>query len=209
MNTLRSRINRWIPQYARLPLIVAALYNFSVYYISRLIASDKPHFDFTLDFDRAVPIVPWTILLYWGCYLFWIVNYILCSRPSKNRAYRFLSADLLGKTVCFFFYVFLPTIRVRPQIDGSDIFSCLLRVLYAIDTPDNLFPSIHCFVSWLCYIGMRRDPEYSLKYRVFSLIFAIAVCISTLTTGQHVVVDVLSGVALAEICFFLTNKLVR
>ena len=43
-------------------------------------------------------------------------------------------------------------------------------------------------------------------YRGLSCLLAVLVCISTLTTKQHVVPDVLGGVLLAEICFFIGKK---
>lgn len=188
---------------------MVVIYNSLVYYVSRIIASGKPHFDFSLRIDDSIPFAAWTILIYWGCYLFWIINYILCSRFDKKQAQRFLSADLLGKTVCLFFYIFIPTTMSRPDIVGQDIFSVLMRLLYALDAADNLLPSIHCFVSWMCYIGMRGDARYSLQYRIFSCLFAVAVCISTLTTKQHVFIDVIAGIVLAEGCFALTKRMIK
>jgi hypothetical protein len=35
---------------------------------------------------------------------------------------------------------------------------------------------------------------------------AVLVCISTLTTKQHVVIDVFGGVFLAEICYWIAKK---
>lgn len=206
---LWDQVQEWIPKHARGLLLLVVVYNFSVYYMSRVIAGNKHHYDFSLEFDGRIPLVPWTIIIYWGCYLFWIANYILCSRFSKKQAERFLIADIIGKTVCLFFYIFIPTTMSRPQVMGQDLFSWLIRMLYTVDAADNLFPSIHCFVSWMCYIGMRGDQRYGRKYRLFSLFFAIAVCISTLTTRQHVLVDVIAGVALAEISFAITKKVIK
>ena len=48
--------------------------------------------------------------------------------------------------------------------------------------------------------------DYSgAKYRHFSLAMAVAVCISTLTTRQHVIFDVGGGVVLAEVSYILSE----
>ncbi|MCR5791864.1 MAG: phosphatase PAP2 family protein [Lachnospiraceae bacterium] len=182
--------------------------NFSVYYFSRVIAGGAYHHSLGWEFENYIPLLPWTVIIYFGCYLFWIANYILCTRFDSAQAKRFLWADMMGKVVCFLCYVLYPTTMVRPEITGSGIFNEGMRFLYAVDAADNLFPSIHCFVSWMCYIGMRKDDRYPRSYRVFSLLFASAVCISTLTTKQHVLVDLISGIALAEICYYITGKIV-
>ena len=40
---------------------------------------------------------------------------------------------------------------------------------------------------------------------LFSLFFAICICISTLTTKQHVIVDVIGGVGIAEGSYFVVK----
>lgn len=201
--------NALIPSYARGLLIFAVIYNSFVYYFCRFVTQNRTHYLLDSWIDRQIPVLPWTVLIYFGCYLFWIANYLLCSHFSKEQARRFLGAEILGKTVCFLFYLLLPTTINRPDITSSGFCSDLMRLLYAMDAPDNLLPSIHCFVSWLCYIGMRKDCRYPLLYRIFSMIFAMMVCISTLTTKQHVIADVFVGVALAELCFFVMGKAIK
>lgn len=56
---------------------------------------------------------------------------------------------------------------------------------------------------WLCWVGIRKSKNIPLAYRYFSLIFAILVCISTLTTSQHVIADSISGILIAEFAYFV------
>jgi len=69
-----------------------------------------------------------------------------------------------------------------------------------------LLPSIHCFVSWMCFIGVRNSPKVPSWWKEASFVIAIAICVSTLTTKQHILIDVFSGVMLAEICYALADK---
>ena len=180
--------------------------NFSVYWISRAIAGSWRHYDLTLPADELFPLLPWTIAIYFGCFLFWIVNYIMIARLDREHGYRFCSSDLMAKLVCFGFYILLPTTMSRPELSGSGLFYEGMRLLYAIDAPDNLFPSIHCLVSWLCFIGVRGQPRVPWWYRCFSCVFAVAVFFSTLTTKQHVLLDVFAGVLLAEGSYWLAGR---
>lgn len=75
--------------------------------------------------------------------------------------------------------------------------------------PDNLFPSIHCLVSWLCWIGLRNQKQIKTGYKIFSFLMAIAICICTLTTKQHVIVDVIAAVGLAEVSYLISKKCYR
>ena len=78
--------------------------------------------------------------------------------------------------------------------------------LYSIDAADNLFPSIHCLVSWFCFLGIKDQKRIPAWYKGVSFVLAVLVFLSTLFTKQHVLVDVAGGVILAQICFMLGQK---
>lgn len=182
------------------------LWNGGVYYGARLLTGARLHHDMTTALDERIPFLPWTISIYWGCYLFWCVNYCLCAVQAREERERFFCADLLAKGFCFLLFMAFPTTNIRPAIVGTGIWENLMRLLYRIDAADNLFPSIHCLVSWLCWIGVRKRQNIPRWYRGFSLIAAMAVCLSTLTTKQHVLADVFGGIGLAEVCYALTKQ---
>lgn len=187
-------------------LLVAFIWNAIVFSGARLIAGSWHHYDMTTAFDGFFPFLPWTVSIYIGCFLFWGVNYYICSIKDSAERNRLFCADALSKCVCFVFFILVPTTNVRPEIVDSDVWSSLMKLLYRIDSADNLFPSIHCLVSWMCWIGVRKRTDISFVYRCFSLAMAVAICIVTLTTRQHVIVDVISGVALAEISYCVSGS---
>lgn len=196
-------------RYRRAYLLPAAAlaWNELVFYGGRLLARGLPHHDMTTALDRAVPLLPWTVSIYFGCFAFWALCYVLCARRSRGEALRFFAADFIIKAVCLVFFVALPTVMERPEHAGDGFWDAVLRFLYSIDEPNNLFPSIHCAVSWLCWDGMRGRRELPSAFRGFSLFMALAVCASTLTVKQHVIADVASGIALAELSWLAAGKI--
>lgn len=186
-------------------LVVAFLWNEAVYLGARQIAQTWLHCDMTTSIDRQIPFLPWTVSVYFGCYLLWGVNYYLCAAQKRSERDRFFCADFLAKGFCFLLFLLIPTTNIRPEVTGDTVWDNLMKLLYRIDAADNLFPSIHCLVSWFCWIGVRRRKDIPMLYRHFSLAVAVAVCISTLTTRQHVIADVVGGVALAEASFLLAG----
>lgn len=184
-------------------LLTAFVWNELVYLGARFITGSRRHYDMTTAFDRRIPFLPWTITIYFGCFVFWAINYYLCSKQEKDARDRFFCSDILSKTICFIIFICLPTTNIRPEITDGGIWNSLMQFLYNVDSADNLFPSIHCTVSWLCWVGIRKNKSIPLAYRYFSLIFAILVCISTLTTRQHVIADAISGILIAEFAYFV------
>lgn len=185
----------------RLVLIAALLWNLTVYFGTRLVAWSWDHHDITTNFDLRFPLIPWTIVIYIGSYLFWVVNYCICAVQDQKKCHRFFCADWIAKIIALIVFLTFPTTNIRPEITGNGIWDISMKLLYWVDRPDNLFPSLHCLVSWMCWIGVRKRKDVSPIYRYASLLMAIAICLSTMTTKQHVLVDVIGGVALAEICY--------
>ena len=90
MGKIRKKILNLIPDYGVMPLLIAVVLNFSVYGGARVIAGDWKHHNIEGPLDGLIPFVPFTVVIYLGCYLFWIVNYILIARQGKKEVCQFL-----------------------------------------------------------------------------------------------------------------------
>ncbi len=203
MRKIKEMLSAAIPKTSVFPLALALSVNMAVYCGSRVVAGGWRHYNIECGLDRMIPFFPPSVVIYLGCYLFWAANYILIARQGKEDVCRFFSADLLSRVVCLIFFLAFPTTNVRPQVAPDGFFNRVMAIVYRADAADNLFPSIHCLVSWFCYIGLRGKKEVPAWYRGASCVMAVLVCISTLTTKQHVVVDVAGGILLAEACFWI------
>lgn len=198
--------NRLIPDIMWIPILLALVCNMIAYYGTRLVTTDWIHHDITSFLDEKIPLISWTIVIYFGCYLFWIVNYVIGCRQDQEKAFRFMSADFLAKLVCLLCFLVYPTTNIRPDITGTSLWDELIRFLYRVDAADNLFPSIHCLTSYFCFIAVRNNKKIPRWYQVLSLFITISICLSTLTTKQHVLIDVAAGVLLAEISWLFVDK---
>ena len=195
----------FIPKVMIVPLIVSATWNSITYFGSRMLTTNWNHINAEMFFDAKIPFVPWTVFIYLSCYIFWVANYVLGCRQDREEAFRFISADFFAKTICLLCFLIIPTTNVRPEVMPEGIWNQIVIHLYNTDAADNLFPSIHCLTSWFCYIAVRKNEKIPKLYVWFSLLYAISVCISTLTTKQHVIIDVIGGVGLAEGSYFVVK----
>ena len=187
-----------------LPLAITFLVNSVVYWGAPRLTGDRQFHDLSLPIDSYVPLMPAFIVIYFGCYIFWVVNYVIVALREEKKKYQFFTADFYARMICLLFFVFFPTTNTRPELVGDGIFIQGMKFLYQIDAPVNLFPSIHCMASWFCCIGLRGDKQIPKWYKWVSKIIAVLVFISTLATKQHVFVDILGGVAVAEITWFVS-----
>ena len=206
MKNLLKGLTRILPAYGVFPVIFSFVFNCLVYSGSRMIAGGWYHHNIETDVDRSIPFVPEFLVIYFGCYVFWAVNYILIARQDRRSVYQFFTGDFISRCVCLVSFLAFPTTNTRPLITGSGLWNQAALWLYSIDAADNLFPSIHCLVSWFCYLGIRGRKEIPRWYQSVSMVIAILVFASTLLTKQHVIVDVAGGILLADFCFFIGRK---
>ncbi|MDD3278108.1 MAG: phosphatase PAP2 family protein [Lachnospiraceae bacterium] len=203
MKRIRTWITAIVPEYGLIPVIFAFVFNTVIYAGAQVVTGSWYHHNIESRLDGMIPFIPQTLSIYLGCYVFWIVNYILIARQDKKSVYQFFAGDMLSRIICLVCFLLYPTTNVRPEIVGNGFWEQAMRALYSIDGATNLFPSIHCLVSWFCVIGIRGRKEIPRVYRWLSCVMAIAVFVSTLTTKQHVIVDVLGGIVLAEVCLMI------
>lgn len=176
------------------------------YFLTKWIRFGYGPFYPQLGIDRAVPFFPPFILIYIGSFVSWFAGFCMLVRYSEADLYEFSAAALLCFAVSAAVYILYPVEIVRPDASGSGLWLWLVRFIYAVDTPQNLFPSMHCMLSWLYYTAIRGKKAYPAALRIGWLIFAVLVFASTLFVKQHYFVDFLGGVALAEIGMWISRR---
>ena len=201
---MKLELERIVPKYARLPLLLAVLFNFATYIGANLIVGDAPHTDISMAIDGYIPFVPAFMIFYILSYVQWVVGYIVLSHEGQDYCYKVVTADIIAKTVCFLFYVFFPTTLVRPEVVGDGFFEFVTRIVYGVDPASNLFPSIHCLESWVvfrCALKMKLPKWYKIGMGLFTLgVFASVVLVK-----QHVFIDIPAGVLVFELGYAVTH----
>lgn len=194
-------VERMVPAYAGLSMISCFLLNSIIYFGTQRLMAGARHYDLSIPLDDKIPFLPEWIYIYVFCYIVWVIGYIVISRQGKEHWYRFALADMSSRIICGVFFIFLPTTIDRPAITEGGLTGGIVNLIFTLDSPTNLFPSIHCLVSWLCFIGVRGKREVSVGYKVYIFIYALLVFISVVTLKQHVMVDIFAGIAIAELCY--------
>lgn len=121
------------PLFAILPLLSCFGLNMLIYSGTMVMCADWYHYDLTTSLDQAIPLVPGWMYIYFGCFLFWTVNYIMVARINRNDPdtfYRFVAADMISRLVCGIIFMVFPTTNVRPEVTGTGFSVFLLQFLY-------------------------------------------------------------------------------
>ena len=98
-----------------LPPVIVFLVNSAVYWGAPRLTDTSEYHNLSLALDTKIPLIPAFILVYFGCYIFWVINYLLVSLREEEIKYRFFTADLYARIICFLFFVFYPTTKYSLQ----------------------------------------------------------------------------------------------
>jgi membrane-associated phospholipid phosphatase len=147
--------------------------------------------------DDAIPFWPWTA---W-CYLPFYVGVFLLAigglrrRALFDRTARSVVLVMIVGAICHLTIgAEYPRPVLRPPYSGLS--ATFMAWVQSVDAPGNVFPSLHVAHTTMLSILLIRDRP--VLGRV-ALLLATLLALSTLTTKQHFLADVVSGYVLAFI----------
>lgn len=162
----------------------------STYFIAKPFQQPERQHIWKYRLDDRIPMQPAFIWVYLLCYFWWWG--VMAAHLGDMR---FAAAAILGYLLAALTFILYPTrILGREQVQASSLTGLALRITFAADTPQNLFPSVHVFVSVLCLITALETGGVWL---LLSALFCAAVCWSTLVLRQHYLPDLWGGALLA------------
>ena len=196
-----------LPAYGWAAVLFAVGFQAAGYFGISMLTRSWSRFDLTTSLDSMIPFsAPWIIIYAPVCFILWGIGFYYTGREARPVCFRIVKADIIALCICFICFLGFPTTMVRPAVSGRDIFSRMIRLVYGIDVPVNLFPSIHCMLIWLFARTSRQLEKAPSWYRTVIWPAAFLVIISTLFVKQHVVADVLAGVLTAEAGILAAGK---
>jgi membrane-associated phospholipid phosphatase len=171
------------------------------------LAARLPTHDLRTSLDLTIPLWPPAVWVYEACYLLPLIPALLV-RDFQRLNIGILAA-LLANLSAFVVYFAFPVAFPRPPL-GDSWAERVLAFEYAWDFQPgaNKLPSLHVATSWLTWLICLRQGLPALVVTALGLL-AIAISVSTLFVKQHLVIDVVFGMAWAFGWFALATRLYR
>jgi len=151
------------------------------------------------DWERFVPLWPWTILPYWSIDFFYGLSLLICTTRLELRrhALRLLTAQVLCVT-CFLLFP-LKFSTPRPPVDGWA--GQLFDALAGFDLPYNQAPSLHIVLLLILWDFYRR--RLGGMWKGVLHVWSALIALSVLTTFQHHFIDIPTGLLAGSLCLWL------
>jgi len=147
--------------------------------------------------DQNAPFLPYSVYVYISEYFYFAFVYILLNNYDNinKYLYSFFFLQLVSCSV----FLFYPTVYPRGNFPVPDDLPSWVQATWAwlrsIDAPGNCFPSLHVSSVYLSAFVFLTDGQKKLFWTFFT--WSTLIALSTLTTKQHYLVDILSGLTLS------------
>lgn len=158
---------------------------------------------YVFGWERAIPLLPWTILPYWS--IDFLYGIALFAARNKTELFRLVRRLLAAQAICITGFLLWP-LRfsfTRPATEGWA--GALFDALTGFDLPYNQAPSLHiCLlvVLWRFYADLAGQRKVRwLLHGWFALIG-----FSVLTTWQHHFIDLVLGFWAGALCLLLVPE---
>lgn len=156
--------------------------------------------------DSFIPFCEYFIVPYflWFVYIAFTIVYFLFFCKEQKESERFIYSFCVGMTVFLLVsYVYPNGHNLRPELTGDSIFIKAVRFLHLVDTPTNILPSMHVFVTVDCSIALLRQQSLCSRkgFKLGVWVSSILIVLSTMFLKQHSVVDVFFALLLNIVCY--------
>lgn len=170
-----------------------------------LFVSQLPAHDLSTVIDDRIPLTAEFVWIYMLCYIFPFTSVLVSKDWHRfNRGLISIGVANLIAAAC---YMTLP-VTIPREILGNSVSERMLSFIYHLDSQTSAcnWPSLHVVFAWLTYFMCRNQKLGKLGERII-LSFAIAISVSTLFVKQHILLDVISGIAIAYVAWGISTLL--
>ncbi|KRF07109.1 hypothetical protein ASG89_17295 [Paenibacillus sp. Soil766] len=158
------------------------------------------------DLDRQIPFIQGFVVPYLSWYVFLAVGFLYLAYRDRSNYFQTLVEFIIGLLLCYSVYAIYQTTVPRPDIEGSDWMLRTVQWVYRSDEPFNCFPSTHVLTAYLMMRAYLRSVPIALRYKIIATSMAILIIVSTQFVKQHVLLDIVGAVLVAEGVVYIVDR---
>lgn len=160
--------------------------------------------------DRYIPFCEFFIIPYVLWFFYVSAAVVILSVFDQEEGNKLNAFLMIGMTVFIVISALFPNgHHLRPRVFARDnIFVNMVQMLYKIDTPTNVLPSIHVYNSVAVMIAVMRTRLLKNRPVIKSLLMGLGASIicSTVLLKQHSLIDVTTALILSVLTYSICYR---
>ena len=198
-----SRINE--PRFAHIKLLAGWIVYLLLFYLTEnFIPFERCHVVHCA-LDDLIPFNEFFLIIYCYWYVL-LLGSLLWFFLYDIRSFKRLQCYIMiTQAVAMMAYILWPSIQpLRPAgFERDNVLTRLMAFIYAFDTPTGVCPSLHVAYSMGIASAWCHIKEKSLGLKVFMVVSAVLISISTAFVKQHSVVDIFAAIPVGLLAEYL------
>lgn len=153
--------------------------------------------------DDYIPFIPISGLVYCLWFPLIFLFPIILGLYDYDMYRNYLVIMILEIIISVIIYLIYPTTFKRPDCDNNAS-GILMQIIYKGSFKGvNCAPSLHCSSCYLVIYSSIFALNLPMIIKLVAIIISISIIISTLTTKQHTIIDVVSAICLFLFCLLI------
>lgn len=144
---------------------------------------------------EPLPLQPWAIWLYLSHFLLVVLAMAFVRERAAFMA--LIKRMAAASAIAFGIFFAWPTTLPRVVVSHDGLTGQAWSLLHRMDVPANCMPSLHVALALICLHALGRGRSHT--HQALLTFWGLAIAVSTMLTGQHVLLDVLAGGALGVV----------
>ena len=142
--------------------------------------------------DDLIPFSEIFVIPYLSWHVVTVIMIIYLFRNDRPVFRKMMQFFIVGSIISFAVFLIYPSCHsLRPDsFERDNIFTWIVSMIYLIDTPTNVCPSMHVIGSMgLMFAAMYANEKMSIQVKTAMAVTVFFICVSTLFVKQHSIVD--------------------
>ncbi len=186
------------PQYSHLKYLLGWVGYFIMYALTENLIPAERCYPVHCRLDDLIPFCEAFVIPYvfWYAYIVITLLYFLLYNPDGFK--KLMTFIIVTQVVAMAIYVLFPSRQdLRPtEFPRDNILTQMVGWLYSFDTNTGVCPSLHVAYSVGIVSAWLKEKDVRKAWKLFVVVAAVLICLSTMFIKQHSALDVLAALPL-------------
>lgn len=191
-----SKIND--AQYSHLKYLLGWVGYFIMYFLTENLIPAERCYPVHCRLDDLIPFCEVFLIPYVFWYVYIVISLLYFALYNPDGFKRLMTFIIVTQVVAMAIYILFPSRQdLRPtEFARDNILTQLVGMLYSVDTNTGVCPSLHVAYSIGIVSAWLKEKDVRKAWKVFVIIAAILICLSTMFIKQHSALDFFAALPL-------------